>query len=95
MHPYSVILKPAVSEKSNDVRESEGKYTFVVRLSATKQDVSRAVKKIWDVDVVKVATNIRRGKIRRRGAQLTTPKSTKRAVVTLAKGQKLPLFEEQ
>ena len=95
MHPYSVIIKPAVSEKSNDLREDEGKYTFIVRMSATKKDVSQAVKKIWGVDTVKVATNIRRGKIKRRGTQLTVPKKTKRAVVTLKKGEKLPLFEEQ
>lgn len=95
MHPYSVILRPGVSEKSNDVREKEGKYTFIVRMAATKEDVSKAIKKIWGLDTVKVATNIRRGKIKRRGTQLTPPKKTKRAVVTLKKGEKIPLFEEQ
>ena len=31
MQPYSVIIKPVLSEKSNDLREAEGKYTFVVK----------------------------------------------------------------
>lgn len=95
MHPYSVIIKPAVSEKSNDLREDEGKYTFLIRMSATKEDVKKAVKEIWGLDAVKVATNIRRGKVKRRAAKLTSPKKSKRAVVTLKKGDKIPLFEEQ
>ena len=51
MHPYSVIIKPVLSEKSNEVRENGGQYTFEIRRDATKEDVKKAVSKLWDVKV--------------------------------------------
>ena len=95
MHPYSVIIKPLLSEKSNDVRENDGKYTFVIRRDATKEDVKKAVSKLWDVEVKKVQTLITRGKIKRRGTNFSAPTKTKKAIITLADGAKLPLFEDQ
>lgn len=95
MHPYNVIVRPILSEKSNEVRESEKKYVFEVAKAATKKDIHLAVSKLWDVKVEKVQTLIRRGKIRRRGNKVSKPVSSKRAYVTLAEGQKLPLFEDQ
>lgn len=95
MNPFDVIERPVLSEKSNDCRESIGQYVFDIKMKATKHDVSKAVKAMWDVDVEKVRTYIRRGKIKRRGMQMSQQKSFKRAVVTLVEGAKLPLFEEQ
>ncbi len=95
MHPYSVIVKPIVSEKSNDLREASGKYTFEVRAEATKKDVKNAVAKMWGVKVKTVTTAIRRDKVKRRGAFLSKPGLSKRAIITLESGQKLPLFEDQ
>ena len=95
MQAYDVIVKPILSEKSNEVREAEGKYTFQVKRDATKDDVKKAVSKLWNVDVLKVQTMITRGKIKRRGANLSKPTKTKKAIVTLAEGAKLPLFEDQ
>lgn len=95
MHPYSVIIRPIVSEKSTDMREKEGKYVFLVRREATKDDVRKAVSKLWDVKVEKVQTLINRGKIKRRGVNFSKPVKSKKAYVTLAEGAKLPLFEEQ
>ena len=62
MNPYSVIMRPALSEKSDVVRENEGKYTFEIRRDATKEDVKAAVEKLFSVNVVKVNTCITRGK---------------------------------
>ena len=95
MNPYSVILKPIVSEKSNDLREAEGKYVFAVNRDASKKDIQLAVKRMWDVEVKSVRTMISRGKIKRRGHQLCVPKSSKKAIITLAEGAKLPIFEDQ
>ena len=95
MHPYSVIVKPLLSEKSNEVRETAGKYTFVILRDATKEDVKNAVSKLWDVKVAKVQTMITRGKVKRRGANFSKPTKTKKAIVTLVEGAKLPLFEDQ
>lgn len=95
MHPFNVIVRPVLSEKSNDLREHEGKYAFIIRREATKNDVKKAVKALWDVDVAEVQTLVQRGKIKRRGANLSKPVKTKKAYVTLTEGAKLPLFEDQ
>jgi large subunit ribosomal protein L23 len=92
---HSVLLKPLLSEKSNKVRESQGKYTFEVRLDATKGDVERAVSTIYGVKVTAVQTVIVRTKVKRRKNSLTSPHKFKKAVVTLAEGAKLPVFEDQ
>ena len=95
MHPYSVIQKPILSEKSNDLREREGKYSFVVKRDATKDDVKKAVSMIWGVEVVDVRTMIQRGKVKRRGMNMSKTSNFKKAIVKLAEGAKLPLFDEQ
>ena len=95
MHPYSVIEKPILSEKSNDLREREGKYSFVVKRDATKDDVKKAVSMIWGVEVVDVHTMIQRGKVKRRGMNMSKTSNFKKAIVKLAEGAKLPLFDEQ
>ena len=95
MHPYSVIEKPILSEKSNDLREREGKYSFIVKRDATKDDVKKAVSMIWGVEVVDVHTMIQRGKVKRRGMNMSKTSNFKKAIVKLAEGAKLPLFDEQ
>jgi len=94
MHPFSVIIRPVVSEKSNETREAHGKYTFVVQTKATKHDVERAVQQIWNVKVANVRTILTRGKVKRRGSVAYKASNVKKAVVTLADGAKLPLFDE-
>lgn len=95
MNLYNVLVRPVLSEKSNEVRENCGKYTFEVNLKSTKEDVQRAVEKIYNVKVTGVQTLITRGKIRRRGMHLAMDSKSKKAIVTLAEGAKLPLFEDQ
>lgn len=95
MNPFNVILKPIISEKSNELREKEGTYSFEVRREASKDDVRKAVKALWNADVETVNTLVRRGKVKRRGAQIFKGGNTKKAFVKLAGNAKLPLFEEQ
>ncbi|MFY7927999.1 MAG: 50S ribosomal protein L23 [Oligoflexus sp.] len=95
MNPFHVIVRPVLSEKSNGVRESEGKYTFIINKDATKDDVKSAVAALWNVKVEKVHTLLQRGKYKRRGFRYSKPVLTKKAVVTLAEGAKLPIFEDQ
>jgi large subunit ribosomal protein L23 len=95
MNPYDVILKPLLSEKSNELREKTGAYTFVVKRDASKEDVKKAVSALWGVKVDKVQTLIQRGKIKRRGMNFSKPVKSKKAMVSLADGAKLPLFEDQ
>lgn len=93
MDLYSVLEKPVLSEKANDLREEHGQYTFVVNKRADKEQVKKAVKLCLGVDVDSVNLNIRRGKVKRRGYTVGAQANTKRAVVTLKKGQKIEIFE--
>jgi large subunit ribosomal protein L23 len=90
----NVILKPVVSEKSYALLD-QGVYTFVVRPDANKIEIRRAVEEIFNVSVVKVNTLNRKGKRKRHRRKPVFGKrpDTKRAIVTLAEGQRIPLFE--
>jgi large subunit ribosomal protein L23 len=92
--PRSVILRPVVSEKSYALLD-QGVYTFVVAPDANKIEIRHAVEAIFGVNVVRVNTMNRRGKRKRNRRQQTFGKrsDTKRAVVTLASGQSIPIFE--
>ena len=94
MNPYSVLLKPLLSEKSNRGRENENKYTFLVEPKSSKTDVKKAVEKVFSVSVVGVTTLITRGKVKRRGNNVAKLANTKKAVVTLKEGEKISLFED-
>ena len=92
--PRDIILAPVVSEKSYGLIE-QGVYTFKVHPSASKPEISDAVETIWGVTVLKVNTLNRKGKAtrsRRTGKAGSKP-DTKRAIVTLAAGNEIPLFE--
>jgi large subunit ribosomal protein L23 len=92
--PRDIIIAPIVSEKSYGLIET-GVYTFKVHPSATKPEIHDAVEAIWGVKVVKVNTLNRVGKkTRARRSNRTGSKpDTKRAIVTLAAGNEIPLFE--
>jgi len=94
VNPYSVLLKPLLSEKSNRGRENENKYTFLVEPKSSKTDVKKAVEKVFSVSVVGVTTLITRGKVKRRGNNIAKLANTKKAVVTLKEGEKISLFED-
>lgn len=95
MNPFYVIVKPILSEKSNEAREAQNKYTFVVHKDASKDDVKKAISAMWNLDAVSVRTLIQRGKNKRRGQRYVQTPSTKKAVVSFAEGVKLPIFEDQ
>ena len=87
-----VIVAPVISEKSFASAEG-GKYTFIVHPDASKPEIRRAVESIWGVHVRKVNTLRRRGKVVRRHLQYGQRPETCRAVVTLAPGEKIEIFE--
>lgn len=87
-----IIIAPVISEKSYSDAE-KGKYTFVVATKATKPEIRRAVETIWGVRVRSVNTMKRRGKdVRRRFVKGSRP-DKRRAIVTLAAGEKISIFE--
>lgn len=95
MNPYSVLIRPIVSEKSNDARDFNNSYQFYVTRTASKLEIKSAVEQLWDVKVSSVNTLVQRGKLKRRGMHVALSDKRKKAMVTLAKGQSLPIFEEQ
>jgi large subunit ribosomal protein L23 len=92
--PRDIILGPVVSEKSYALIE-QNTYTFIVHTGASKPEIHDAVEAIWGVKVTRVNTLNRLGKkIRqRRSNKVGKRPDTKRAIVTLAAGDRIELFE--
>ncbi|MFA5892029.1 MAG: 50S ribosomal protein L23 [Actinomycetota bacterium] len=89
--PRDVILAPVVSEKSYASLD-HGVYTFLVHPRASKTEIKDAVQRIFDVRVVRVNTLWRQGKKKRTRATVGTRNSQKRAIVTLAEGDSITIF---
>ncbi len=92
MEPRQVIIRPVVSEKSYALM-ADGKYTFRIHERAHKTQVAHAVEEIFGVNVVSVRTSRVRAKPKRRGLHSGTSRSWKKAVVQLAPGERIELFE--
>ena len=92
--PRDVVIAPIVSEKSYEQLE-QNIYVFQVHTSASKTEIRQAVESIFDVTVTKVNTLNRKGKVRRNRRDNTLGKraDTKRAIVTLAEGDSIQIFE--
>jgi large subunit ribosomal protein L23 len=92
MDSRQVIIRPVVSEKSYALM-SEGKYTFRVHERAHKLQIAHAVEEIFEVRVAEVRTARVRSKPKRRGVSSGRSRSWKKAVVKLAPGERIELFE--
>ena len=77
-----VIIRPVVTEKSNDELQ-QGKYTFEVNRKATKVDIAKAVEKLFEVKVLKVNTMTVKGKEKRVGYHIGKTSDWKKAIVTI------------
>ena len=82
MLPEDIIIKPIISEKSNDGVQN-GKYTFKVNKKATKVDIANAVEKLFGVKVLKVNTMNVSGKEKRVGRSIGKTSDWKKAIVTI------------
>jgi large subunit ribosomal protein L23 len=92
--PRDVIIAPVVSEKSYSLLDDNA-YTFTVHPRANKTEIRQAVESIWNVRVVKVNTINRKGKSKRFRLSVGHRPDTKRAVVKLAEGDSIEIFEQQ
>ena len=90
--PRDVIIRPVVSEKSYAGIE-QNSYTFLVDTRANKTEIKEAVQTIWGVRVTSVNTLNRHGKVKRRGWTKGKRPDEKRAIVTLAEGDSIEIFE--
>jgi len=87
-----VIIRPVVSEKSYAGLEGN-RYTFLVRPDANKTEIKEAIQKIWNVRVLAVNTLMRKGKVKRQRYVTGRRPDQKRAIVTLAEGDNIEIFE--
>jgi large subunit ribosomal protein L23 len=91
---YDVLVRPIVSEKTNGMISDHNQYVFEVAPNANKRQIKEAVEVIFEKKVVAVNTMIvpaKRG-MRGRRAYIRSPQ-WKKAIVTLAEGEKIDLFE--
>jgi large subunit ribosomal protein L23 len=93
--PRDILLRPVISEKSYGLLD-ENKYTFIVRPDANKTQIKIAVEQVFNVTVLDVNTLNRQGKRKRfrtrGGSGYGQRKNTKRAVVSLAAGDRIEIF---
>jgi large subunit ribosomal protein L23 len=95
MNPYKVVIRPIDTEKTRYQASELGQYTFEIDRRANKVEVKRAIEEIFEVDVVSVnVVNMPAKASRRSGRRRVVRRSSwKKAVVTLAEGQRLDVFE--
>ncbi len=94
MNIYQVLKRPILTEKS-DYQRDDDQYVFEVDRQANKHQIKEAVETIFDVEVLAVNTMVMKPKRRRLGRKIiTTRPAWKRAVVTLAAGERIQDFFE-
>ena len=93
MDPHQIIVRPVISEKSYNLIESEGQYTFQVDRRANKNQIKHAVESAFDVRVQKVKTAHVKSKPKRQSLTRGRTSTWKKAVVKLAEGDRIELFE--
>ena len=92
MEPHYVIKRPILTEKSTFAMNEKGQYSFLVDPRATKDQIKKAIQDLYQVKVVGVTTQVRKGKFRRLRYGLTQEPASKKATVRLAEGQAIELF---
>ena len=95
MNPYKIIIRPIDTEKVRYQSSELGQYTFEVHLGANKIEVKRAIEAIYDVKIAKVNTMIMPAKISRRSGRrrVIHQSGWKKAIVTVAEGERMSVFE--
>lgn len=87
-----LIIKPVITERSVDLMQ-ENKYTFKVAKNANKIEIRKAIEEIFKVHVTEVRTIRVKGKNKRMGRYQGMTSEWKKAIVTLAEGETIEIFE--
>lgn len=97
MNIADVLIRPVLTEKANNLSEKSGRYTFVVARQANKLEIKAAVESFYGVDVAKVNTLVVPGKTKSRYTKTGTlsgrKPAYKKAIVTVAEGESIDIFE--
>ena len=92
MNATDVILKPLITEKATYQSGELNRYSFQVAKKATKHQIKKAVQELYNVRVLDVATQIRKGQKRRNRYGYWKTKDTKRAIVKIHADDRIELF---
>jgi len=86
---HAVLVRPLLTERGTRIQEKHNQYLFEAAPAATKTDIKGAIETMFKVSVVKVRTMILPGKFRRYGKGGGMLADWKKAIVTVAAGQKI------
>jgi large subunit ribosomal protein L23 len=86
---HAVLVRPLLTERGTRLQEKSNQYVFQASLQASKTDIQAAVEKMFKVKVERVRTMVLPGKFRRYGRGGGMKPDWKKAIVTVAKGQKI------
>lgn len=86
---HAVLVRPLLTERGTNLQEKHNQYLFETSPEATKTDIKQAVETLFKVEVEKVRTMRAHGKFRRFGKGGGVLADWKKAIVTIAKGQKI------
>ena len=92
LEPHQVVLRPLVTEKGVYAASTYNQYSFEVNRLATKSDIRSAIESLFDVKVLKVCTQNRKGKPRRYRFRYGRTKDWRKAVVTLHDESRIDFF---
>ena len=90
---HRTIVRPIVTEASSVAYQDRGEYHFEVHPAANKQEIKQAIQQLFGVKVTGVWTSNHRGKDKRVGQNVGRKAHWKRAIVTLAEGDRIEIFE--
>ncbi len=93
MIDYDIIRRPVITEKTNIQKDEANQVTFEVDPRANRIEIKRAVEQIFDVKVADTRTMNVSGKVKRRGRIVGKRRNWKKAIVTLAPGERIEFFE--
>ena len=92
LEPHQVLLRPLVTEKGVHRASRHNQYAFEIHRDATKTDVKKAVESLFEVKVVKVRTQTRKGKLRRYRYRFGKTADWKKAIVQLHEDHRIDFF---
>ncbi|MFO0948867.1 MAG: 50S ribosomal protein L23 [Planctomycetota bacterium] len=92
LEAHQIVVRPLISEKGTHLVERHNTYAFEVHPLATKEQIKRAVEHLFDVQVVGVRTQSRKGKTRRYRMRVGKTSAWKKALVTLSEADRIAMF---
>jgi large subunit ribosomal protein L23 len=92
LDPYQVVIRPLITEKATHLSERHNAYTFEVNPLVTKTEIKAAVEALFNVKVLDVRTQNRRGKMRRYRLKLGRMRNWKKAIVSLHEEYRIDFY---